>query len=83
MFRRVISLAAARTAVPTRCGVGALRRRKYRTIGRGIPSTRNLLDESSVAQCLDGEPSNGEPAYPRGRKLDRDRPDRNPMRALF
>jgi hypothetical protein len=28
---------------------------------------RNLLDESSVAQCLDGVPSGGETAFPRGR----------------
>jgi hypothetical protein len=26
---------------------------------------RNLLEKSSVAQSLDGEPSGGEPAYPR------------------
>jgi hypothetical protein len=26
---------------------------------------RNRLEESSVAQSLDGEPSDGEPAFPR------------------
>jgi hypothetical protein len=34
-----------------------------------LPSMRNLLDTSSAAQSLDGEPSGGEPAFPRAVKL--------------
>jgi len=30
---------------------------------------RNLLDDASVAQCLDEEPSDGETACPHGRNL--------------
>jgi hypothetical protein len=41
---------------------------------------RNLLDKSSVAQCLDGEPSDGEPAFPRCRKLIRVPEDRKGQR---
>ena len=33
--------------------------------GSGNLSMRNLLETSSVAQSLDGEPSDGEPAFPR------------------
>ena len=33
--------------------------------GRPLPSMRNHLDRSSVAQRLDGPPSDGEPAIPR------------------
>jgi hypothetical protein len=30
-----------------------------------VPSMRKLLERSSVAQSLDGLPSDGEPAFPR------------------
>ena len=34
-----------------------------------VPSMRNRLDNASVAQSLDGEPSAGEPAFPRCSRL--------------
>jgi len=41
-------------------------RRPEVLMGTGYPSMRNLLDTSSVAQPLDGKPSDGETAFPHG-----------------
>ena len=49
-------------------GAAAVPSISQRSVGRTEgwePSMRNLLDESSVAQGLDGAPSIGEPAFPR------------------
>ncbi len=42
-----------------------VRSRSDKMMKAGDPSMRNLLETSSVAQRLDGEPSDGEPAFPR------------------
>jgi hypothetical protein len=46
---------------------------RFGRLESGYPSMRKLLDESSVAQCLDGLPSGGEPAFPRNKR------DLNPL----
>src|SRR5690242_18781237 len=58
----------ARPTRATRAG-SASKRCRDRKCDAWLPAMRNRLDKSSVAQCLDGEPSDGETAGPHTLKV--------------